>query len=227
MKMIWAPQRSHGIALEDLKAQLLVNKKQTGLIFLTIGLLATLLFLPLTWAVLGMTLKLSFSTPFALCIPIALALLGVNVLLDGWMETKQNRVLEYSIFKARVSSALGPIMWPMRFAVPWTATLFVAMPLMAAMEEVLFRMLPGPTWCGFIISTVVFGLIHIVMGISVRMSLINTFTGGVFFAVYAIAFSQFDANIALGAAIVTHTIYNYSALIWAWQQRIVHNQIVT
>src|SRR5579862_4657221 len=111
--------------------------------------------------------------------------------------------LEWSPFGSRANLMLRPVQWRWVW-LPYTLALAFAMPLLAFMEEWIFR--AGTTnWVrGLLWGALAFGLAHLLSLVSVRMLVYMTLVGALFVEVYMTA--------GLLAVFVLHAVYNLTAL---------------
>lgn len=139
-------------------------------------------------------------------------LLGLAYALNRWLKSLSMSWLEFSLSRNRENASLTPLRYRWVLSVPYVLLLSVCIPVMAAAEELIFRAwLSGAVaivaWGG-----VVFGAIHLMVGVTVRMALNNAALGIVLGVVFAVVDSQAGHAAALLAVTFMHTSYNYTAL---------------
>ena len=144
-----------------------------------------------------------FSGRYILCVLVALALVAFGVFFNSKLQSLDRTWLEWSPFHVRTNVALLPIR--VRFVwVPYTLLLAFAMPLLALMEEFIFRM--GTTnWVrGVLWGSVAFGLFHLFSLVSIRMTLYLMVIGAIFVEVYMLS--------GIVGVFVVHSVYNLISL---------------
>lgn len=115
----------------------------------------------------------------------------LKLLGQGW--------LEWSLFKSKANIALLPL--TVRYWwLPYLALLAVCVPLMAWMEEWIFRYLIHGGWAGVLWGGFFFGAIHLAAGVTVRMSLCLTGHGLVLVALFGLT--------GLFGVFLVHAAYN-------------------
>lgn len=136
---------------------------------------------------------------YALLAPALLAA-GVGIMLR--FKARGPAWLDWSPLGSRANLALRPIGG--RWWLPWALALGALMPMLALIEEAVFRfgttsLLRAVIWGG-----VAFGVIHLTSLVSVRMVLYLTVIGWLLAGAYAIG--------GQAACFTLHAVYNLSAL---------------
>ena len=137
---------------------------------------------------------------FALAGPV---LLAVGLLFNTRLKRLELGWLEWSPFGFRANLMLRPVQWRWVW-LPYALELAFVMPLLAFMEEWIFR--AGTTnWVrGLLWGALAFGVAHLLSLVSVRMVVYMTLVGALFVEVYMAA--------GLLAVFVMHAVYNLTAL---------------
>jgi hypothetical protein len=194
----------------------------TLMFLVTLGLVM----LPMTRQLFVSMVTSSLTSAFSLGIAYGAILLVMNLKLNTLFEARNEKWLEYSLWKSKINMSLGLLTRHYAVAVPYTLLLVIAVPTLAALEEFVFR-----SWTitplGFVVSTVVFGAVHLLAGVSIRMSIVNTHAGAWLAILFVSVYSVAGFIPALWIASVAHATHNFIAIGWAWHQRITKQAIVT
>ncbi len=147
-------------------------------------------------------------------IALAPGLLAFGIYFNEKVKALDVRWLEWSPFHMRANVALMPV--ESRLWLPYSALLAFCIPLLAFLEEYIFRY-GTVTWLrGFLIGGLVFGFLHLISLVSVRMAIYLTVVGLVFVEVYM--------TYGLIAVFVLHVSYNLLALGSALTQKLTQPQ---
>ena len=143
------------------------------------------------------------SGDYILYVLLAPCLLGFGVLFNQKLKALDWRWLEWSPWRVKANFVLLPLKNKWLWA-PYGLLLGACMPLLALVEEVIFR--NGTTnWVkGALWGALAFGLLHLLSFVTVRMALYLTLVGAVLVEVYMLD--------GLMAAFVLHACYNLLAL---------------
>ena len=181
---------------------------------------------PMTRELFVLMIKSSTTSVYAIGLVLGALLLFLNLKLNNLLESQDKVWLEYSLWKSKINMSLGLLNRRNLVAIPYTALLVVAVPALAALEELVFR-----SWTitpiGFVVSTILFGVVHLLAGVSVRMSIVNTHAGFWLAVLFVSVYSAAGFIPALWLATVAHATHNFIAVGWAWQQRLTKESIVT
>ena len=133
---------------------------------------------------------------------LAPALLAFGIYFNEKVKALGVRWLEWSPFHVRANVALMPV--ESRIWLPYSALLAFCIPLLAFLEEYIFRY-GTVTWVrGILVGGLSFGFLHLVSLVSVRMAIYLSIVGLVFVEVYM--------TYGLVAVFVLHATYNLLAL---------------
>jgi hypothetical protein len=139
-------------------------------------------------------------------LPVVLAplLLAFGIAFNMKLQSLNRRWLEWSPFHVKSNVALLPIRWRWVW-LPYSLLLAFCMPLLALLEEWLFR--SGTTnWVhGLLWGTLAFGAFHLFSLVSVRMTIYLMLVGAVFVELYMLE--------GIVAVFVLHAVYNLAALV--------------
>lgn len=140
---------------------------------------------------------------YAWTVPLAVLLLIFGIAFNAKLKSLQWKWLEWSLFSSKANMALAPIKYRWVW-LPYALLLAFCMPLLAFIEEYLFRY--GTTnWLrGLLWGTLAFGLLHLLSFVTVRMAIYLCLVGALFVEVYLLQ--------GLTAVWVLHTMYNLIAL---------------
>ena len=165
--------------------------------------LAYLLSLPVTRSVGLLLARAVLSGHYILYVLLAPCLLGFGVLFNQKLKALDWRWLEWSPWRVKANFVLLPLQSKWLWA-PYGLLLGACMPLLALVEEVIFR--NGTTnWVkGALWGALAFGLLHLLSLVSVRMALYLTLVGAILVQVYMLD--------GLMAVFVVHACYNLLAL---------------
>lgn len=157
-----------------------------------------------------------------LIIPGAVLTLRYVIKLDNKLRSLDKRWLEWSPFNVKMNIAAVPISVKY-LGIPYVLILLYSLPFMAWVEEMLFRytvdnwLMPNAPssvlhWVmlgcvGLLWSGLVFGVVHLVSLVTIRMTLCLSFAGVVLLAVYLVT-----SNIWVATAF--HATYNIIAVGW-------------
>jgi hypothetical protein len=175
---------------------------QLVLIF-ALSQLAYLLSMPTTrWTGL-LLVHAVLSGHYILYVLLAPLLLGFGVLFNQKLKALDWKWLEWSPWHVKSNLALLPLKHRLLW-LPYGLMLAVCMPLLALIEEAIFR--NGTTgWVrGALWGALAFGLFHLLSCVSIRMTLYLTLVGAVLVQVYMLD--------GLMAVFVVHACYNLLAL---------------
>lgn len=177
--------------------------KAVLLLALSVGPLVLLLFLPTTWMVLALFARAAASSQFGPYVLVAPALLAFGLVFNSKLKALDCRWLEWSPFHNKANLALMPLGYR-RLWLPYGLMLGCCMPLLALIEEVIFR--SGTTnWIrGLLWGGLAFGLLHLLSLVSVRMVIYIGLLGLAFVQVYMLG--------GLLAVFVVHASYNLLVL---------------
>ena len=122
--------------------------------------------------------------------------------------------LEWAPFHSKTNLLYDPLksrLWPL-----YVALLAFSMPVMAFIEEWIFRYGTHNWIRGFLWGSLAFGLVHIFSMIPVRSVIYCCIMGAIFVEIYMLH--------GFGAVFVLHTVYNFMALTFViievkWKQR--------
>ncbi len=165
--------------------------------------LAYLLSIPVTRSVGLLLARAVLSGDYILYVLLAPCLLAFGVLFNQKLKALDWRWLEWSPWRVKANFVLLPLKRKWLWA-PYGLLLGACMPLLALVEEVIFR--NGTTnWVeGALWGALAFGLLHLLSFVTVRMALYLTLVGAVLVEVYMLD--------GLMAAFVVHACYNLLAL---------------
>lgn len=138
-------------------------------------------------------------------IVLALLVLLSGVALNNTLQKFDMRWLEWSPFSKKANAIYGPLHHK-RLGWLYAALLLFCMPLLALIEEVIFRYAAGQFGLVvlLVVSGPVFGLVHISSGVSVRMSLYLSLVG--------LAMAGIYLGTGLLGVFVFHASYNLIAI---------------
>jgi len=181
-----------------------LQKHKMHLMFIVLlAQLAYLLSMPVTWAAGLLLTRAVVSGHYIFYVLLAPCLLGLGVVLNQKLKALDWRWLEWSPWHVKANFMLLPLKNKWLWA-PYWLMLGACMPLLAFIEEVIFR--SGTTsWVrGALWGALAFGLFHLLSCVSVRMTLYLTLVGAVLVQVYMLD--------GLVAVFVVHACYNLLAL---------------
>jgi hypothetical protein len=170
---------------------------------LALAQLAYLLSMPVTRSVELLLARAVLSGHYILYVLLAPCLLGFGVLFNQKLKALDWRWLEWSPWRVKANIVLLPLKSKWLWA-PYGLLLGACMPLLAFIEEVIFR--SGTTnWVkGALWGALAFGLLHLLSFVTVRMTIYLTLVGAILVQVYMLD--------GLLAVFVVHTCYNLLAL---------------
>ena len=178
------------------------HKTHLMLIFALLQL-AYLLSMPATrWAGL-LLVRAVLSGHYILYVLLAPCLLGFGVLFNQKLKALNWSWLEWSPWHVKSNLALLPLKHKLLWG-PYGLMLCACLPLLALIEEAIFR--NGTTgWVrGALWGALAFGLFHLLSCVSIRMTLYLTLVGAILVQVYMLD--------GLLAVFVVHACYNLLAL---------------
>jgi hypothetical protein len=160
--------------------------------------------------------SLARSDEYAWLLPLALLILLFGIWFNDMLESLQWKWLEWSPFAKKANAIYAPIgrKW---LGWPYLGALIFCMPLMAYIEEVIFRQMASQLGLPMLllVSGPVFGLIHITSGVTVRMSIYLSLVGLIFAGAFLAT--------GLAGAFLLHASYNMFAVTWVmFELRIRH-----
>ncbi len=178
------------------------HRMQLLLIF-TLAQFAYLLSMPVTRSVGLVLARAVLSGDYIPYVLLAPCLLGFGVLFNQKLKALGWRWLEWSPWHLKANFVLLPLKSKWLWA-PYGLLLGACMPLLALVEEVIFR--NGTTnWVkGALWGALAFGLLHLLSFVTVRMALYLTLVGAVLVQVYMLD--------GLLAVFVVHACYNLLVL---------------
>jgi hypothetical protein len=182
----------------------IVQKHKWQLLLLFgVAQLAYLLSMPATRTAGVLLARAVFSGHYTLYVLLAPCLLGFGVLFNQKLKALDRGWLEWSPWHVKSNFALLPLKNKWIWA-PYGLLLGACMPLLAFLEEVIFR--SGTTnWVkGALWGALAFGLLHVLSLVSVRMTLYLVLVGAILVQVYMLD--------GLLAVFVVHACYNLLAL---------------
>jgi hypothetical protein len=167
-----------------------------------VGQLVYLILQPATLNTAGFLARNAFTDrylKFALAAPF---LLLFGIVVNNVAKTLDWRWLEWSPLGLRSNIALRPLSG--RWWLPYALLLGACMPVLALIEEVIFRS-PVHNWLqGLLWGALAFGAFHLTSFVSIRMAIYLSFVGVLLVRVYL--------SHGLAAAFVMHATYNLVAL---------------
>ena len=144
-------------------------------------------------------------------VALAPGLLAFGIYFNEKIRALNVRWLEWSPFHVRANVSLMPV--ESRFWLPYSALLAFCIPLLAFLEEYIFRY-GTTTWVrGILWGGLAFGFLHLFSLVSIRMAIYLTLVGLVFVEVYM--------TYGLLAVFVLHASYNLLALGSALMQKLL------
>jgi hypothetical protein len=177
-------------------------KAQLLLIF-ALSQLAVLLSMPTTrWAGL-LLIRALLSGHYIPYVLLAPCLLGFGVLFNQKLKALDWSWLEWSPWHVKSNLALLPLKHKFLWG-PYGLMLGACMPLLALIEEAIFRNGTNGWVRGVLWGAVAFGLFHLLSCVSIRMTLYLTLVGAILVQVYMLD--------GLMAVFVVHACYNLLAL---------------
>lgn len=184
------------------------RRHQAGLtIVFSWGCLGLLVVIPqdraLTLMVARQFVGAIFTTSYSWVSIMALAMLAALAAVNRRLKQRQQGWLEWSLFKTKANIALLPLTIR-RWWLPYLLLLAVCVPLMAWMEEWIFRYLIHGGWAGVLWGGFFFGAIHLAAGVTVRMSLCLTGHGLVLVALFSLT--------GLLGVFLVHAAYNLTVI---------------
>ena len=193
----------------------LTRKNMLGIV--TIGVIVyTAIRIPYSWLSFKMYLHVLVfgQAAWKLTIPFALICLIGVIALNGSLIRLDRRWLEFSLYKSKENSSLMPLTFHPIIRVAYLTALGVCVVFLAMVEEYIFRSL-WTGWVGVVLfGGVAFGLVHMIVGVTVRMAINNGLLGIVLGVIYTLMSPQIGAGVALWSVTVIHATYNYMALAW-------------
>jgi hypothetical protein len=195
--------KSRAAGMTVLVAGRLGKYKTQLLLIFALSQLAYLLSVPATrWAGL-LLVRAVLSGHYILYVLLAPCLLGFGVLFNQKLKALDWSWLEWSPWHVKSNLALLPLKRKLLWG-PCGLMLGACMPLLALIEEAIFR--DGTTgWVrGALWGTLAFGLFHLLSCVSIRIALYLTMVGAVLVQVYMLD--------GLMAVFVVHACYNLLAL---------------
>lgn len=147
------------------------------------------------------------SDAYAWAFPLALIVLLLGIQLNNTLEKLNCRWLEWSLFPVKENIIYRPIRWK-RLGLPYVLMLFFCMPLLAFVEELIFREVVGQLGVAIllVVSGPIFGVVHISSGVTVRMTIYLSLVGLLFAGIYLMA--------GLIGVFLVHASYNLIAITW-------------
>lgn len=161
------------------------------------------------------------------------------VWLNEVLRAQGSKLLEFSLFKSsNMNVVYRPLYYRLYISVPFIIFFSVAMPVIVAIEELLFRVsvLGGrygfpiekfgfPEWVHqsqlpagvsvLVWGGLVFGAVHILMGVTVRIALLNGMYGIFASAIFIWVSEQSgNASKAFWVIVCVHATYNYLVFFW-------------
>ena len=172
-------------------------------VWLSVECACLLAFMPVSRFAIVVLIRAVLSGRYAWLVPLALLWLALGIAINVMLKSLNWRWLEWSPFKVKGNLMLLPIEWPWLW-VPYTALLAACIPILAFLEEFIFRF--GTTnWIrGLLWGSLAFGLLHLVSCVSIRMTLYITPVGVFLVELYM--------RYGLLAVFVVHAVYNLAAL---------------
>jgi len=173
------------------------------LLIFAMAQLTYLLSMPVTRSAGLLLARAVLSGHYVLYVLLAPCLLWFGVLFNRKLKALDWRWLEWSPWHVKANLVLLPMRNKWLWA-PYGLLLGACMPLLAFLEEVIFR--SGTTnWVrGVLWGAVAFGLLHLLSFVSVRMTLYLVLVGAILVEVYMLD--------GLLAVFVVHACYNLLAL---------------
>jgi hypothetical protein len=197
-------QRS-GITTSNGTPVIKIVQKHKAKLLLVFGVaqLGFLLSMPVTLMAVRLLGRTVFSGHYTLYVLLAPCLLGFGVLFNQKLKALDRPWLEWSPWHMKSNFALLPLKNKWLWA-PYGLLLGTCMPVLAFLEEVIFR--NGTTsWVrGALWGALAFGLLHVLSFVTVRMTLYLTLVGAILVQVYMLD--------GLLAVFVVHACYNLLAL---------------
>lgn len=189
-----------------------VSQIMTGFFVLS---LAALTFIPplheFTRHVFATAWQLVRSDAYSWALPLAFLMLLLGVWLNNTLEKRKYRWLEWSAY-SRDSEPENVVYKPIRLkrlGWPYLVVLVFCMPFLAYGEELIFRELATNhlgMWVMLLVSGPIFGVVHIVSGVSVRMTVYYSLVGLIMAWVYLAT--------GLAGVFALHASYNIIAITW-------------
>jgi hypothetical protein len=176
---------------------------KTLLFIVGVAQLAFLVSMPATRTAGMLLVRAVLSGHYTLYVLLAPCLLAFGVLFNKKVKALHWRWLEWSPWHVQANFAMLPLKNEWLWA-PYALLLAICMPLLAFIEEAIFR--NGTTgWVrGLLWGAIAFGVFHLLSLVSVRMVIYLTLLGAVLVAVYM--------QDGLLAAFVVHAVYNLLVL---------------
>lgn len=134
---------------------------------------------------------------------VATAMLAGVHLLNTTLQRRNIRWLEWSLFKVRANMSLLPLThkWS---GLAYAALLYFCIPILACVEEVIFRGFNDTIAKKLLWGMLAFGLAHLLALVTVRMAGVLALLGGVLVVVYQVE--------GLVGAFMVHATYNVITL---------------
>ncbi len=165
--------------------------------------LAYLLSIPVTRSVGLLLARAVLSGDYILYVLLAPCLLAFGVLFNQKLKALDWRWLEWSPWHVKANFVLLPLKNKWLWA-PYGLLLGACMPLLALVEEVIFRSGTANWVRGALWGALAFGLLHLLSFVTVRMTLYLILVGAILVQVYMLD--------GLLAVFVVHACYNLLAL---------------
>lgn len=180
-------------------------------VLMFIGMAGLLLVPPIsgiTWGVFVKYMQAVTGGSFAWAVPLAIALLLVDIQINNRLEALNQPLLEKSLFKFKGNSAYQPILKYKRLGGLYVILLGLCMPLLALIEEWLFREMAAQfgVMVLVLVSGPVFGLVHLSAGANLRR--VICMTG------LSLALASVYLTSGLMGAFALHASYNLIVLVW-------------